>query len=91
MEAQRRWDAYTEAKEETFRLTDKPRTPWTIIKSDDKLRARLEVIRLILSSVGYTGKSAHAIGQVDERIVASAGRIYQALPSSSEEDTRNGI
>ena len=57
VEAQKRWDAYTDAKEETFRLTDTSQAPWTIIKSDDKLSARLEVMRFVLASVDYAGKS----------------------------------
>ncbi|MEZ5559935.1 MAG: polyphosphate kinase 2 [Pseudomonadales bacterium] len=76
VEAQGRWDAYTDAKEETFRLTDSSRAPWTIIKADDKLRGRLEAMRFVLSGIDYTGKSAEAVGTVDELLVANAGRIY---------------
>ena len=46
-EAQDRWDDYTEAKEDTFRLTDLPESPWVIIKSEDKMRGRLQAIRLL--------------------------------------------
>ena len=78
VEAQKRWDAYTDAKEETFRLTDTSQAPWTIIKSDDKLRARLEVMRSVLASVDYSGKSGQAIGKVDPMLVANVGRIYSS-------------
>ena len=76
VEAQARWDAYTDAKEETFRLTGSAKTPWTIIKSDDKLRARLEVMRFVLNAVSYPDKSADAVGGTDTLLVANAARIY---------------
>jgi polyphosphate kinase 2 len=76
VEAQSRWDAYTDAKEETFRLTHSDRARWTIIKSDDKLRARLEALRYVLHSVDYQGRSPEALGSVDALLVADAGRIY---------------
>lgn len=78
VEAQARWDAYTDAKEETFRLTHSDRARWTIIKSDDKLRARLEAMRYVLLSVDYGGKSLDALGTIDSLLVADAGRIYPA-------------
>ena len=83
VEAQKRWDAYTDAKEETFRLTDTSQAPWTIIKSDDKLRARLEVMRFVLASVDYAGKSTDAIGDVDPMLVANVGRIYAGRDSAA--------
>jgi len=76
VEAQTRWDAYTDAKEETFRLTDSRKAPWTIIKSDDKLRARLEIMRFVLNAVSYPEKSTEAVGRTDALLVANAGRIY---------------
>jgi len=77
VEAQNRWDAYTDAKEGTFRLTDTDKAAWTIIKSDDKLRARLEVMRFVLSSLTYTDKSADAVGDVDAQLVIGAKHIYR--------------
>ena len=46
-----RWDDYTEAKEQMFRLTDNDIAPWTTIKSNDKKRARLNAMRHFLSLV----------------------------------------
>ncbi len=76
VEAQKRWDAYTDAKEETFRMTDIAGAPWTIIKSDDRLRARLEVMRYVLSPMAYSDKSPEAVGEIDTRLVAVANKIY---------------
>lgn len=76
-EAQLRWDAYTEAKEETLRLTDGEHNPWTIIKADDRLRARLEAMRCVLALFDYEDKDAAAVGTPDPLLVANAARIYR--------------
>ena len=43
-----KWDAYTAAKEEMFRHTDLDESPWIVIKSDCKKRARLNAMRFVL-------------------------------------------
>jgi polyphosphate kinase 2 len=55
-EAQQRWDAYTDAKEATFRQTDSPDAPWVIIKAEDKMRARLQAMRHVLDLFDYEGR-----------------------------------
>ena len=54
--AQRLWDAYTVKKFQMLTETNRTIAPWWIIRSDDKKRARLNCIRLILSEVEYEGK-----------------------------------
>lgn len=66
-----RWDDYTAAIEEMFRKTESPVAPWTIIRSDDKRRARLNVIRVFLHSIEYAEKDEEQIGPVDGLIVKS--------------------
>jgi hypothetical protein len=51
-----KWDAYTEAKEAMFFYTDTADAPWTIVKSDDKKRARLAAMQHFLSSLPYPDK-----------------------------------
>ena len=51
-----RWDAYSDAIRETFQKTHLPHAPWTIVKSDDKRRARLAAIRTLLEDIDYEGK-----------------------------------
>lgn len=63
------WDAYTEAKDNMFFHTHRKDTPWTIIKSDDKKRARLNCIRYFLSQLDYPEKNHSAIGEVDQALV----------------------
>ena len=47
-----KWDDYTEAKEAMFFYTDTPHAPWTVVKSNDKKRARIEAMRHVLSRAG---------------------------------------
>ena len=56
-EAQKKWNAYTKARDETFARTDHPSAPWRIVESDTKKTARLEIIRDLLDSYDYKGKN----------------------------------
>ncbi|MBF6057806.1 MULTISPECIES: polyphosphate kinase 2 [Thiomicrorhabdus] len=71
------WDDYTRAKEDMFFYTNTQYAPWTVIKSNDKKRARLEVMRYLLNSIPYEGKNQEIIGQTDALIVSSGGDIFQ--------------
>ncbi|MCG8426202.1 MAG: polyphosphate kinase 2 [Chromatiales bacterium] len=64
-----RWDDYTEAKENMFFYTHTADAPWTVIKSDDKKRARLSAIRHILNSLPYTNKDPAIACEPDPLIV----------------------
>jgi polyphosphate kinase 2 len=81
-----KWDAYTLAKEAMFLHTDTSDTPWTVIKSDCKKRARLNAIRYLLHRLPYTKKDAQAIGSVDTLLVGRAalvaGRAEEFSPTS---------
>ncbi|HVV29969.1 MAG TPA: polyphosphate kinase 2 [Mycobacteriales bacterium] len=48
-----RWDDYSRAKDEMIRHTDIPEAPWSIVDSDDKRRARINMIAHLLSSIPY--------------------------------------
>lgn len=63
-----KWDAYTAAIRETLSLSHTPVAPWTVIRSDDKRRARIAAIQTVLSRVDYAGKDKDAIGQIDPLI-----------------------
>jgi polyphosphate kinase 2 len=63
-----RWDAYSDAIGETLALGHTAHAPWTIIRSDDKRRARLAVIRAILAPVDYDGKNDDLVGHPDPSI-----------------------
>ncbi len=70
-----KWDDYTEAKEAMFFYTDTADAPWTIVKSDDKKRARLNCMRHFLASLDYPGKDAAVVQHPDPLIVGGAGQV----------------
>ena len=65
VEGLKKWDEYSTAIGETLARTHTDCAPWTIIRSDDKRRARLASIRQILQAVPYADKDTAAIGQSD--------------------------
>jgi len=68
VEGLRRWDAYTAAISETLGRTHSVVAPWTVVRSDDKRRARLSAIRSFLHGIDYDRKDHSAIGAVDTAI-----------------------
>lgn len=70
-----KWDDYTEAKEAMFFYTDTADAPWTVIKSNDKKRARLNCMRHFLSTLDYPDKDHEAIGTPDPLIVGQAHHV----------------
>lgn len=73
-----KWDDYTEAKEAMFFYTDTADAPWTIVKSNDKKRARLNCIKHFLNSLPYPGKDQHVVGKPDPLIVAGSSVVVHA-------------
>lgn len=70
-----KWDDYTEAKEAMFFYTDTADAPWTIIKSNDKKRARLNCMRHFLASLDYPGKDFDVVENPDPLIVGQAEHV----------------
>lgn len=64
-----KWDAYTQAIGETLDRTHQQVAPWTIVRSDDKRRARVQVIRHVLRQLDYTRKEPAALDPLDPQIV----------------------
>ncbi len=63
-----RWDAYSDAISETLQRSHSDIAPWTVVRSDDKKRARLAAIRHVLSSLDYDNKDPKVVGRPDARI-----------------------
>jgi polyphosphate kinase 2 len=72
-----KWDEYTKAKEAMFFHTDTADSPWTVIKSDCKKRARLNAMRYVLHKLPYTNKDIDAIGNLDLLLVGRAHIVYE--------------
>jgi polyphosphate kinase 2 len=70
-----KWDEYTEAKTGMFFHTDTADSPWVVIKSDDKKRARLNCMRHFLNTLPYPGKDPHVARPADPLIVGAAAEV----------------
>jgi polyphosphate kinase len=72
-----KWDEYTKAKEAMFFHTDTADSPWTVIKSDCKKRARLNAMRYLLHKLPYAKKDIEQIGALDPLLVGRAHVVYE--------------
>jgi len=72
-----RWEEYTDAKEAMFFYTDTADAPWTVIKSNDKKRARLQAMRHLLSRFDYDRKDVEVVGIPDPRLVGRASELFE--------------
>jgi len=76
-----KWDAYTKARESMFFNTNTADAPWTVIKSDDKKRARLACIRHFLYTLDYDDKDTSVVYMPDELICGSVDKMYPEDPT----------
>ncbi|MDD9877499.1 MAG: polyphosphate kinase 2, partial [Magnetovibrio sp.] len=74
-ESRHKWDDYTEAKEAMFFYTDTADAPWTVIKSNDKKRARINCMQHFLHSLDYPNKDERVVGTPDPLIVGAADTV----------------
>ena len=72
-----RWDAYTEAKEAMFFYTDTADAPWTVIKSNDKKRARIGALRHVLHILDYADKDTGLVDGPDPLVVGPAAKVFE--------------
>jgi polyphosphate kinase 2 len=75
-----KWEAYTEAKEAMFHFTDTAEAPWTVVKSNDKKRARLEAIKHVLAKFDYEGRDDKVIGEPDKAIIGPPSVLSEHNP-----------
>ncbi|SFR17913.1 polyphosphate kinase 2 [Poseidonocella sedimentorum] len=73
VEGLRKWEEYSAAIAETFERSHTEIAPWTILRSDDKRRARLSAIRTVLSQIDYERKDVAAVGSPDPIICGGPG------------------
>ena len=89
-----KWDDYTEAKEAMFFYTDTADAPWTVIKSNDKKRARLNCMQHFLSSMPYPKKDTRLVRGPDPLIVGHSsqviGKSEHILASTLHPDMKRG-
>ena len=70
------WDQYTEAKKAMFAATDTKASPWVVIKSDDKKRARLNCMRYVLRSFDYQPDVGQRVAKPNPKLIGSAKDLY---------------
>ena len=79
IQAQERWDEFTEKKYEMLRDTHTNKAPWTVIRADDKHLARLNVMKVILDAVPYKGRDTDLDFVPDPKIVISGSREIEIM------------
>lgn len=79
-----RWDDYTRAKEAMFARTDTEVAPWTVVKSNDKKRARINAMRHVLSQCRYPGRDDEVVATVDPLVVGPASSVYESGETPSK-------
>lgn len=71
-----KWEDYTAAKKAMFFYTNTADAPWTVIKSDDKKRARINCIRHFLYNLDYPNKDSNIAFEPDNNIAGPVNEIY---------------
>ncbi|MBB3592632.1 polyphosphate kinase 2 [Rhizobium sp. BK529] len=66
-----KWGDYSEKRDRMLKETHTEFAPWTVIRANDKRRARLNLIRHMLDTIDYDGKNKDAIGALDDKIIGS--------------------
>lgn len=79
LQVQERWDDFSRVKYEMLKRTHTRETPWTIIRADNRQRARLNAIKVILNSVDYAGRNRALDYQVDEKLVCSGASELEKM------------
>lgn len=66
-----KWGDYSDKRERMLEATHTEFAPWTVIRANDKRRARLNLIRHMLKKMDYDGKDDKAIGDLDDKIIGA--------------------
>jgi polyphosphate kinase len=81
-----KWNDYTAAKEAMFRHTHTADAPWTVVRSNDKKRGRLEAMRFIMHSMDYADKDVAVVGEPDPLIVGPPTVVAADAGESADHD-----
>lgn len=79
MQAQERWDDFTNTKYNMIKQTHTHNAPWMVVRSDNKHRARLEVLKIILNSVNYENRDDTLDFALDDEISISGAREIEIM------------
>ncbi len=87
MQAQERWDDFTNTKYNMIKQTHSHNAPWTVVRSNDKHKARLESLKVILNSVNYDGRDESLDFALNSKVVISGAREIEIMDAQR---TSNG-
>jgi polyphosphate kinase 2 len=79
LQAQDRWDDFTNVKYEMLKRTHTIDAPWTVVRSNDKHQARLNAIKVILNAVPFTRLDESLDFALDENIIVSGSRELEKM------------
>jgi len=79
MQAQERWDDFTKSKYKMLKQTHSQSAPWTVIRSNDKQKARLEALKVILNSIDYAHRDEELDYSLDEKVGISGSREIEIM------------
>ncbi len=79
LQAQEHWDDFTDVKYKMLKRTHSTKCPWTIVRSNDKHQARLNVMRVILNSVNYEGRDTSLDFVPNSKVVVSGSREIETM------------
>ena len=83
-ESQNLWDKYTIAKFSMLMASNTDIAPWTVIKSDNKKKARLNCIKHILSNVNYANKTNDNLFEIDREILTSGTKEIENMEQDNK-------
>lgn len=88
LQAQDRWDEFTEVKYEMLKRTNTIECPWTVVRSNDKHQARLNAIKVILNAVPYEQLDPSLEFAPDPKVVVSGARELELMEAQRIESGR---
>jgi polyphosphate kinase 2 (PPK2 family) len=74
-----KWNDYSKSIARMFEYTDTPESPWLVVRSDDKKRARINCIMHVLNSLPYSNKNKKLVVPPDPRILGPAKTMYESF------------
>jgi polyphosphate kinase len=80
LEALKKFDDYSEARNRMFETTNSAHAPWRVILNNDKRRGHMALLRSVLHSIDFEGKDEKQIGAIDDKIALSPGRFIKDHP-----------
>jgi len=89
LQMQERWDEFTAKKYRMLKETNTKKSPWTIIRSDDKFIARYNAIKTILNKVDYEGRDERIDYEVDSNIVITAEKELEIMDKNAKLKSEN--